>query len=126
MVGQGPGRRRCPSAHARPEGQVPWRPAQPALAIAGRPGAALPVEDHGATVGVVMAPDIAAMVARGTPVSRRTWAALLAAGRRRPRGTPERPVPVQWLAQLHIDMGVIGFDFGCRPGRSEPWSPDAT
>ena len=25
-----------------------------------------------------------------------------------------------------IDMGVTGFDFGCRPERSEPWSPDAT
>jgi hypothetical protein len=23
-------------------------------------------------------------------------------------------------------MGVTGFDFGCRPERSEPWSPDAT
>ena len=64
-----------PSA-PRPEGEVPLAPAQPALAIAGRPGAALPVEDHGATVGVVMAPDIAAMVARGTPVNRRTWAGL--------------------------------------------------
>lgn len=60
----------------RPEGEVPLGPTQPALAIAGRPGAALPVEDHGATVGVIMGPDIAAMVARGTPVSRRTWATL--------------------------------------------------
>ena len=23
-------------------------------------------------------------------------------------------------------MGVTGFDFGCQPERSEPWSPDAT
>jgi hypothetical protein len=60
----------------RPDGEVPLGPTLPALAIAGRTGAALPVEDHGATVGVVLAPDIAAMVARGTPVSRRTWATL--------------------------------------------------
>ena len=60
----------------RPDGEVPLGPTLPALAIAGRSGAALPVEDHGATVGVVLAPDIAAMVARGTPVSRRTWATL--------------------------------------------------
>jgi Zn-dependent protease len=60
-----------------PEGQVALAPAQPALAIAGRAGAALPVEDNGAVVGVVIAPDIAAMVARGTPVPRRTWANAL-------------------------------------------------
>lgn len=46
---------------------------EPALAIAGRPGVALPVEDSGKVVGVVMATDVAAMVARGTPVPRRTW-----------------------------------------------------
>jgi Zn-dependent protease len=56
-----------------PEGQPALRPGQPALAIAGRSGAALPVEDHGTIVGIVIAPDIAAMVARGTPVPRRTW-----------------------------------------------------
>jgi Zn-dependent protease len=60
-----------------PEGQVPLSPGQPALAIAGRPGTALPVEDNGKVVGVVIAPDIAAMVARGTPVARRTWASAL-------------------------------------------------
>ena len=52
-----------------PGGQAPLRPDQPALAMAGRPGAALPVVDHDATVGVVLAADIAAMVARGTPVT---------------------------------------------------------
>ncbi|MCL6091695.1 MAG: site-2 protease family protein [Actinobacteria bacterium] len=46
---------------------------EPALAIAGRPGLALPVEDNGKIVGVVMATDVAAMVARGIPVPRRTW-----------------------------------------------------
>jgi len=51
------------------------RPSDPALAIAGRPGAALPVEDGGRTVGVVMASDVAAMVARGRPVQPRTWGA---------------------------------------------------
>ncbi len=56
-----------------PAGQAPLRPDQPALAMAGRPGTALPVVDHDATVGVVLAADIAAMVARGTPVTRRTW-----------------------------------------------------
>lgn len=59
-----------------PEGQVPLRPDQPALAIAGRPGAAVPVEDNGRVVGLVLAPDIAAMVSRGKPVPRRTWGAL--------------------------------------------------
>jgi Zn-dependent protease len=49
------------------------RPDDPALAIAGRPGAALPVMDNGRVVGVVLATDVAAMVARGTPVQRRTW-----------------------------------------------------
>jgi Zn-dependent protease len=56
-----------------PQGQTPLRPDQPALALSGRPGAALPVMDHGTTVGVVLAADIAAMVSRGTPVSPRTW-----------------------------------------------------
>jgi Zn-dependent protease len=56
-----------------PAGEPPLRPDQPALAIAGRPGVALPVEAHGATVGVVLGPDIAALVARGTPAVRRTW-----------------------------------------------------
>ncbi len=58
---------------ASPAGQVALRPDQPALAMAGRPGTALPVVDHDATVGVVLAADIAAMVSRGTPVTRRTW-----------------------------------------------------
>jgi Zn-dependent protease len=49
------------------------RPDQPALAIAGRQGAALLVRAGGATVGVVLASDVAHMVARGTPVARRTW-----------------------------------------------------
>jgi Zn-dependent protease len=53
--------------------QAPLSPDQPALSMAGRPGAALAVVDHGATVGVILAADIAAMVARGTPVPRRTW-----------------------------------------------------
>lgn len=48
-------------------------PEDPALAIAGRPGAALPVVEAGRVVGVVLASDVAAMVARGTPVPRRTW-----------------------------------------------------
>ena len=48
-------------------------PEEPALAIAGRPGAALPVEYNEKVVGIVMATDVAAMVARGTPVPRRTW-----------------------------------------------------
>ncbi|HTW09723.1 MAG TPA: site-2 protease family protein [Acidimicrobiales bacterium] len=52
-------------------------PSQPALAIAGRGGGALPVEENGRVVGVVIAPDIAAMVARGTPVPRRTWASMV-------------------------------------------------
>jgi Zn-dependent protease len=51
----------------------PLSPSDPALAIAGRPGAALPVEDAGRVVGIVLASDVAAMVARGTPVPRRTW-----------------------------------------------------
>lgn len=59
------------------EGQSALGPSQPALAIAGRSGVALPVEDHGAVVGVVLAPDIAALVARGTPVPRRTWGRAL-------------------------------------------------
>ena len=59
-----------------PEGQVPLRPDQPALALSGRAGAALPVVDHEATVGVVLAADIAAMVSRGTPVTPRTWSSF--------------------------------------------------
>jgi hypothetical protein len=54
-------------------GKDALRPNQPALALAGRPGNALPVMDHDAVVGVVLAPDVAAMVARGVPVPRRTW-----------------------------------------------------
>jgi hypothetical protein len=57
----------------------------PALAVAGRGGAALPVIDHDATVGVVLAADIAALVARGTPAPRRTWAT----------GWSAAPVPTQ-------------------------------
>jgi Zn-dependent protease len=56
-----------------PDGQAPLAPNQPAMAIAGRSGAALPVEDHGRVVGVVLAPDVAALVAKGAPVPRRTW-----------------------------------------------------
>lgn len=57
-------------AETRP---APLKPDDPALSIAGRHGAALLVEDHGRTVGVVLAPDIAVMVAKGAPVPRRTW-----------------------------------------------------
>jgi hypothetical protein len=28
------------------------------------------------------------------------------------------------LGGTHLDMGVIGFDFGRQIGRSEPWSPE--
>lgn len=56
---------------------APLKPEDPALAIAGRHGAALLVEDQGRTVGVVLAPDIAVMVARGTPVPRRAWGRAL-------------------------------------------------
>ncbi|HUB68827.1 MAG TPA: M50 family metallopeptidase [Acidimicrobiales bacterium] len=56
-----------------PDGEGALSPNLPALSIAGRAGAALPVKDHDAVVGVVLAPDIAAMVARGRPVPRRTW-----------------------------------------------------
>ena len=62
-----------PLAPPAPGGQPPLSPDQPALALAGRPGTALPVVDHDATVGVILAADVAAMVARGTPVPRRTW-----------------------------------------------------
>ena len=58
--------------------QVPLAPGLPALAVAGRSGAALPVMDHDATVGVVLAADIAALVARGTPAPRRTWSTVWA------------------------------------------------
>lgn len=60
-------------------------PDQPALAIAGRAGAALPVKVNDALAGVVLAPDVAAMVARGTPVPRRTWASVIWPS---PRPTP--------------------------------------
>jgi hypothetical protein len=60
-----------------PDGSAPLTPSQPALAIAGRAGTAIPVEDNGAVVGVVLAPDVAAIVARGTPVPRRTWGTAL-------------------------------------------------
>ena len=30
----------------------------------------------------------------------------------------------RYIAGLHIDMGVKGFDFGRQLGRSEPWSPN--
>ncbi len=67
-----------PLAPPAPEDQAPLSPDQPALALAGRTGAALPVVAHGATVGVILAGDIAAMVFRGaTPVPKRTWATLL-------------------------------------------------
>jgi Zn-dependent protease len=66
-----------PLAPPAPGDQAPLSPDQPALALAGRAGAALPVVAHGATVGVILAGDIAAMVARGTPVPKRTWATLL-------------------------------------------------
>lgn len=56
---------------------APLKPEDPALAIAGRHGAALLVEDQGRTVGVVLAPDIAVMVAKGTPVPRRSWGQAL-------------------------------------------------
>jgi Zn-dependent protease len=56
--------------------QVPLAPGLPALAVAGRGGAALPVMDHEAPVGVVLAADITALVARGTPAPRRTWATV--------------------------------------------------
>ncbi|HTW09932.1 MAG TPA: hypothetical protein VME46_20685, partial [Acidimicrobiales bacterium] len=56
-----------------PDGEGALSPNLPALAIAGRAGAALPVKDHGTVVGVVLAPDVAAMVARGRPIPRRTW-----------------------------------------------------
>ncbi len=65
-----------PLAPPAPGNQAPLSPDQPALAMAGRPGAALAVVDHGATVGVILAADIAALVARGTPVPRRTWGSL--------------------------------------------------
>ena len=65
-----------PIAPPGPGGPAPLSPDQPALALAGRPGVALPVVAHGATVGVILAADIAAMVSRGTPVPRRTWTTL--------------------------------------------------
>jgi Zn-dependent protease len=58
-------------------GPPPLTPEQPALAVAGRGGSVLPVEVRGAVVGVVLASDIAAMVAKGTPVPRRTWGGAL-------------------------------------------------
>ena len=65
-----------PLAPPAPGGPPPLTPYQPALSMAGRPGAALAVVDHDATVGVILAADVAAMVSRGTPVPRRTWGAL--------------------------------------------------
>lgn len=62
-----------PLAPPAPGSQAPLNPDQPALALAGRPGVALPVVAHDTTVGVILAADVAAMVARGTPVPRRTW-----------------------------------------------------
>jgi Zn-dependent protease len=62
------------------------RPEDPALAIAGRSGAALPVLDSGRVVGLVMATDLAAMVARGTPVQPRTWGSTV---------WPSNPAPSQ-------------------------------
>jgi Zn-dependent protease len=61
------------------------KPGDPALCIAGRQGVALLVEDNGNPVGVVVAPDIAAMVARGTPAQPRTWATFWTAPAARPR-----------------------------------------
>jgi Zn-dependent protease len=52
-------------------------PDQPALAIAGRPGPALLVRSGNAVVGVVLASDVAQMVAAGTPVPRRSWGGAL-------------------------------------------------
>ncbi len=46
------------------------------MAVAGHTGVAMLVKDNGTTVGVVLAPDVMAMVARGTPVRRRTWGSL--------------------------------------------------
>jgi Zn-dependent protease len=69
-----------------PTGQLALGPKDPALAIAGRGGMALPVHEGEAVVGVVLASDIAAMVARGTPVEARTWASF--------RPTPSTTWPV--------------------------------
>lgn len=63
----------APVAEGRPPA---LSPGDPALSIAGRNGLALLVEDHGAPVGVVLAPDIAAVVASGTPARRRTWSGV--------------------------------------------------
>ncbi|MGC8627981.1 MAG: site-2 protease family protein [Acidimicrobiales bacterium] len=60
-------------------------PADPALAVAGRGGIALPVWEGPAIVGVVLVPDILAMVNRGTPVEHRTWASF------RPATSPTWP-----------------------------------
>jgi hypothetical protein len=68
-----------------PTGQPALGPADPALAVAGRGGMALPVRDGPAIVGVVLAPDIVAMVNRGTPVEHRTWAGF------RPATSPTWP-----------------------------------
>ncbi len=59
-----------------PDSQPALRPDEPALAVAGRSGLALPVRYGTAIVGVVLASDIAAMVARGVPVEHRTWASF--------------------------------------------------
>ena len=32
--------------------------------------------------------------------------------------------PSNIVGRRTLDMGVIGFDFGCQFGRSEPWSPE--
>lgn len=64
-----------PLAPGATDRQSALGPGQPALAVAGRRGPAIPVVDHGATVGVILAADIAAMVSRGTPVPHRTWGA---------------------------------------------------
>ena len=65
-------------------GQDPLGPRDPAMAIAGRGASALPVEDRETVVGVVLAADVAVMVAKGTPVPRRTWATIWPAAPGRP------------------------------------------
>ena len=52
-------------------------PGDPALAIAGRAGAVLPVKEGDALVGAVWMPDIAALVAKGVPARRRTWGSAI-------------------------------------------------
>ncbi len=67
---------RAGAAQAGAPKEEPLRPDEPAMAVAGHTGVAMLVKDNGTTVGVVLAPDVMAMVARGTPVRRRTWGSL--------------------------------------------------